>query len=164
MLTNYGKFLRDIQRKPVLQVWEEQKYFQLYELVSRGIYDWRGAQSIEVFQEKILLTLLEIRVLLDVPLTINDWYWRNNGFQYRGWRPPAYYSNTLSVSQHLLGNAFDFDAKGISADEVRAALVGFKQDGKLAHLTRMEKDVNWVHIDCALSTVVNEDGLFIFSP
>jgi hypothetical protein len=52
---------------------------------------------------------------------------------------------TVYLSQHVFGNAWDFDVDGMTAEQARQEIK------KKAHLfpgqIRLEKDKTWVHID-----------------
>ena len=159
------KDFKDSMRISPLSIWmEHNTFFSTKELVPKQVYTDRGEQALELARPEALLTLLEIRLLINAPMTINSWSWDNTGFQYRGYRPASYYGNKVSYSQHLLFNAFDFDVKGYNAHQVRDMLLQWKREGKLPYLTGIERTVNWVHIDCRLSNFLDEDGLFWFNP
>ncbi len=149
--------------KPIIKLWEDQTYFALYEIVSEEVYQSRGDNSIELFSENALRTIIELRDLFAYPITINNWKWGGK-WQYRGFRPASFYPGRVSYSQHLLGNAFDFDVKGHNAEECRTKIIEWKKEGFLKYLTGLEDDVNWVHVDCRISQRLDENGLFIFKP
>lgn len=81
----------------------------------------------------------KVREYFGKPINVHCWL-----------RPTAY--NALvggaKSSQHLVGNAVDFDIKGMSCDDVRARLLA---DGKLDEWNlRMEDNgagSSWVHLD-----------------
>ena len=52
----------------------------------------------------------------------------------------------IYVSPHFLGKAIDFDVMGRTSEEVRQWLVNNK--GAIPYPIRLEKNVNWVHMDC----------------
>lgn len=162
MKTTYGQFMDMIKKHSWQAIWEAQSYFKLEELVPKKEFEHRGKKLLEIIRPKALLTLLEIRILMNNPIQVNTWLWNSSGFEYRGWRPPSYYLDEQSYSQHIFFNAFDFDVKDKDADEVRQLLYQYKQEGKLQHLTGIEEDVSWIHIDCRESLRLNDDGLFLF--
>ena len=139
------------------------EWFSWKELVPPEVFQARGDKCCELFTIEILETADELRELLGVSMTVNDWAWGGN-FKYRGFRPTTYYKGAFSLSQHIRGNAIDFDARGYTADEVRELIKGWKREGKLAHLTGLEEGVNWVHVDCRPSGRLDDDGLFCFKP
>jgi len=185
MKTPYGIFLDSKLRKIALELWKDQKYFTIEEVVPEKIYQEKKENCIELFRPEAILTLIEIRLLADAPVTVNNWASVKGGFQFRGYRPPYYYldqlikkhkqkeidlntllnqiSNFNSYSQHTWFNAFDFNVKGYTAEEFRQLLLGWKREGKLSYLTGIETGVPWVHIDCRVSDRLDADGLFLFS-
>jgi len=136
--------------------------FRIEELVSKDIFAARGDKSWELFTPQIIETLDELRELFDSIMTINNWLWNGN-FQYRGFRPVSYYAGRSSLSQHIRGDALDFDVKGLSAKQARSKIISWKKSGKLKYLTGMELETNWVHIDCRQSERLNDYGLFLFN-
>ncbi len=148
--------------KSIIELWEEQSFFCLEEIVSKDVFTARGSKALELFNENALRTLLELRQLFGTSMTVNNWKWRGD-WQFRGFRPWSWYKKQ-SYSQHAFGNAFDFDVKGLTAEEARQKIIGWKKEGKLQYLTCMELDVNWVHIDCRISNRLDENGLFLFKP
>lgn len=154
----------NMNEESIYDFWNNQDYFSLEEIVPQAIYTYRGDKCLELFTREALETLIELRELFDAPMTVNTWKWNGN-FGYRGFRPVTYYAK-LSLSQHIRGNAFDFDVKGLTADEARDKIRQWKKEGKLKHITGMEIDINWVHVDCRLVNPnrLNEFGLFEFKP
>lgn len=147
--------------KTITELWNEQSYFKLEELVSKEVFLSRGSSSLELFDENAIRTLIELRQLFGVSITINNWSWRGQ-FSFRGYRPWSYFTKQ-SFSQHSMGRAFDFDVKGLSADEAREKIYKWKKEGKLQYLTGVETGVSWVHIDCRICDRLDDDGLFKFS-
>lgn len=131
--------------------YETIKYFKLYELVSEQVYRKYGETAWQFFDPRLLKTIVWIRKKLNKIITINTWYW-NGEFNERGLRANldsivknATDSNRLYLSPHIQGAAIDFDVKGMKAEEVRQWLIENKSD--LPYSIRLEKDVNWVHLD-----------------
>lgn len=139
------------------------KNFSIKELVPKDIYDLRGEKSWELFRPEALITLDELRILFDAPVTINNWPWGGK-FHYRGFRPITYYNGKFSLSQHILANAFDFDVKGLTADQARTKIIDWKKRGALRYLTGIELNISWIHIDFRMCERLNADGLFLFNP
>ena len=137
--------------------------FRIEELVPKTIFEYRKDKCWELFAPEILQTIDEIRELFQSPIIINNWMW-GGVFQYRGFRPISYYDGKDSLSQHIRGNALDFDVKGLSAEDARKKIIGWKKDGKLNRLTALELGTSWVHIDCRQSERLNNYGLFLFNP
>jgi hypothetical protein len=137
--------------------------FRLEEFVSKDIFKRRGEKAWELFTPDIIETINDLRVLFNTPITINNWFW-DGRLQYRGLRPTSYYAGKESLSQHIRGNALDFDVKDYTAEEARQEITAWKRQGLLKKLTGLELDTNWVHIDCRQSERLNQDGLFLFKP
>jgi len=185
MKTAYGMFIDSKLRKTALDLWHDQKYFTIKEIVPEKIYQERKENCIELFRPEAILTLIEVRILAESPITVNTWAITKGGFQFRGYRPPYYYlgkllksykekeldlnglfnqvSNFHEYSQHTFFNAFDYNVNGYTADEFRKMLINWKREGKLPHLTGIEQGVPWVHMDCRLSNRLDADGLFLFN-
>lgn len=162
MKTTYAQFLEDCRTKTALEIWTKQPYFCIEEIVPKDVFLARGQKSIELFQPRAILSLIEVRILANAGITINNWKW-NGLFQYRGWRPINYYTEkAISYSQHVLFNAFDYDVKGVTAEDFRKYLITWKKEGKLQYLTGIEAGVSWVHNDYRLTNRLDENGLFIF--
>lgn len=131
---------------------EVQRYFTLHELVDRPTYEKYGAFAWHFFDTRMLESLFVIRdKIIKKPMTINNWH-MGGKFSQRGLRTnlsPEVLAKTkenkLSMSAHSTGKGWDFDVKGMTAEEVRQEII--KQGGKLPHPIRLEKDVTWVHAD-----------------
>ena len=127
------------------------KHFKLYELVSPQVYKKYGETAWQFFDPRLLITIDWIREKLDKAITINDWQWGGN-FDERGLRcnmDPMMVEKTESgkiyCSPHPFGQGVDFDVEGMTAHEVRDWLEDNKED--LPYAIRLEKGVNWVHMD-----------------
>ncbi|MDY0218973.1 MAG: D-Ala-D-Ala carboxypeptidase family metallohydrolase [Candidatus Cloacimonas acidaminovorans] len=113
-------------------------YYKWYELVPNKKYQnyW-----LILMDERILITLDEIRKYYGRPVTVNNWYWGGK-FNSRGWREP-FDPDGAELSQHKFGRAVDFTIAGISAETIRNDI----RRGLFPLITCIEKDVSWVHID-----------------
>jgi hypothetical protein len=132
------------------------KYFDIYELVSRRVYNTYGDRAWRFFDPRLLETLLFIRKGLDKPITINN-YIDGGNFEQRGLRDnltPIVSNKTLNkklyLSAHTRGMAIDFDVKGMEAEEVRNWLLSMSD--RLPYKIRLEHRydgdiINWVHLD-----------------
>jgi len=139
------------------------EYFKIYELVSEKVYNKYGERAWQFFDPNLLMTLDDLRRHFKSPIIVNTWK-NGGGFSQRGLRAnldPIVASKTkrgkLYVSEHILGRAIDFDVKGLTAEEVRQEII--KNSDKFTYIRRMEKDVNWVHIDLKPSDF---DGIYLF--
>lgn len=128
------------------------RHFKIYELVDKKTFDRFGLQAWMLLNPLALQALDGIREFFtalrgkDTPVTVNN-YHSGGPFQYRGLRP---HSCTVGAeySQHRLGNAFDCDIAGISADEARKIIVKHRNDPRFLFINCLEADVNWLHFDC----------------
>jgi len=153
------------QCKTALDLWHEQDFFILEELMPEDVFNTRGSSCIELLTPEIIITVIELRILFDSPMTVNNWKW-GGLLQHRGFRPISYYisqGKSLSYSQHIRANAIDSDVRGATAEECRQDIRRWKREGKLKHLTGIEKGVTWLHTDCRICSRLDEDGLFTFS-
>lgn len=140
------------------------KYFKIQELVSRKVYKKYGDKCWEFFNPILLRTIDDLRKHFDTSITINNWLWGGN-FEQRGLRcnldqivKDKTNAGTIYISEHILGRAVDFDVKGWSSEQVRQEII--KNKDNFPAIKRMEKDVNWVHIDLK---PVNCNGIYLFS-
>ncbi len=143
-----------------------EEYFTIEEFVSEDVYKKYGRKAWRFFDKQLLENILFIRQTLGSPITINNWH-SGGKWQQRGLR-----ENTSSIvskktrvkrlylSAHTLGKAIDFDVKGMTAQEVRMWLVD--NGNKLPHKIRVEKKVNWVHLDTACDWDMEEE-VYLFN-
>lgn len=125
------------------------KYFKPYEIVSKTVYTIYRDESIKFMDNRLLETLDVIREILGVPLVINDWYWGGKN-QQRGLRENTCQivkskGNTLYLSSHCAGRAFDAVSAKMSAENMRKKIVDNAY--KLPYPIRMESNVTWLHVD-----------------
>lgn len=124
-------------------------HFKVQEFVSPAIYKQRGSKSLELMDSRILETMDALRKNLNKPITINNWIWNGDRTQ-SGYRDVDFYGSAStyanSLSQHKYGRAVDFLVKGMTAGEVRKHIL--TNIDKYPHITFLEIDINWVHIDC----------------
>lgn len=124
------------------------KHFKAQELVPKHIFELRGEKSLELIDERVIITLDTLRELLGKPITVNNWLWGGNR-NWSGLRTAGFYSSIeafeKSLSQHKYGRAVDFLVKGMSADEVREFI--YKNKEKFPYITFIETEISWVHID-----------------
>lgn len=125
------------------------KYFKPYEIVSKTVYTIYKDESIKFMDNRLLETLDVIREILGVPLVINDWYWGGKN-QQRGLRENTCQivkskGNTLYLSSHCFGRAFDAVSAKMSAENMRKKIVDNAY--KLPYPIRMESNVTWLHVD-----------------
>lgn len=100
-----------------------------------------------MFLNPLALQALDgIRDFFDAPVIVNN-YHAGGRFQFRGLRP-RFCSVGAEYSQHRLGNAFDCDVAGVSAEQVRKVILAHRDDPRFLFINCIEADVNWLHFDC----------------
>ena len=126
-------------------------YFRTEELVCPHVYKRFGERSLDFIDEKMKETLLVIREKLNRPMYINNWAWGGDKSQ-RGLRCNccALVKEKTALEKpyltaHGFGKGFDFHVKDMTAQEVRDWLK--KNQVLLPYPIRIERDVNWVHVD-----------------
>lgn len=123
-------------------------YFKISELVCDHVYRTFGDKAWQFLSTNLLHTILILRTeIFKTPMMING-----GAFGQRGLRcnlcqlvKDKTISNRIYVSAHMLGEAIDFDVKGYTAEQARKKI--HDNIHLLPHNIRLEKDVNWVHID-----------------
>lgn len=116
------------------------KYFKAEELLPKGVTDT------SLLDPKLLQLIDEIRELLGVPCTIND-YASGGTRQWCGLRTAAC-TIGAKKSKHREGLAADLHPIGMTAEEARAIIKKAISEGKLKNLGGVENSVSWVHVDC----------------
>lgn len=141
-------------------------YFSVEEMVCPHVFSkFQGNERMiwNFFDPRLLITLDKIREMLGSPITVNNW--KDGGsFTQRGLRcnicplvKEKTAKNSVYVSSHILGQAADFDVKGMSAAEVRSWL--YEHKNLLPYPISVEKDVNWVHLDMRC---LGKDNFYLF--
>jgi hypothetical protein len=135
-------------------------YFSIDEMVCPHVVEkyknWEPCNNFghfawNFFDMRLLVTLEIIHKLLDKSILVNNYKYGGNNSQ-RGFRcvkcqlmQDVYMSGELFTDPHALGKAVDFNVMGMSAEQVRQFIIGNKDH--LPYPIRMERGVNWVHID-----------------
>lgn len=125
------------------------RYFDIKELVCPDVYSKYSQRAWMFIDPKLIETLNIIREkILPTPITINTWS-SGGTFTQRGLRcnrcQLVSTKTTPYLSAHIQGKAVDFDAKGLTAEEARNKIAAAQN--LLPHPIRIERGVNWVHID-----------------
>lgn len=136
------------------------KYFSVEEIVSDELFSQHGHKGsnfiLSHFDPRLLEVMVWVRTTLDLPITINNWKW-GGSFSQRGLRDNLQElverqtgRGRVYLSGHVLGMAFDFDVKGMTAYGVRDWLLKHSED--CPHYIRLEnklngKQISWVHLD-----------------
>lgn len=140
------------------------KYFVIKELVSKQVYEKYGEGAWKFIDEKLIITLDQIREFFGKPIVVNIY---GSGLEQRGLRANCDYlvkdktdSGILYISQHVLGKAVDFNVIGLSVQTTYKAIID-NQD-KFPYLKRLENiklTPTWIHADVANT---GKEGLEIF--
>lgn len=136
--------------------------FDLQELVCPDVYQKYGEFAWNFFDPRLLLTIDRIRTKINKRILVNNWA-DGGKYDQRGLRcllcpiVKAKY-NSLYESAHLLGMGVDFDVEGLLAEEVRLWIVANKNIWP--YPIRLERDVNWVHLD--LFDMDNGQKVYLF--
>lgn len=134
-----------MERKQIIQ--ELKQYFSIKELVCPHVYSKFGETAWMFLSTPLLHTLLVIRRdILQKPMTINN----SSNYTQRGLRcnmcQIVKSKNSAYLSAHVLGEGCDFTSPNVSAEDIRKLIA--ENEDKLPYKIRLEKDVNWVHVDC----------------
>lgn len=138
------------------------KYFKIEELVCRHVYEKFGDKAWMFIDSRLVETLNLLREkILGVPMIINTWK-DGGGYSQRGLRcnrcQLVREKTAPYLSAHVLGKGVDFNATGMTSDEVRSAII--KAQVLLPYPVRLERDVSWVHLDVYDSGNGNKVTLF----
>jgi len=133
-------------RKEIITKLKEK--FTISELVCDHTFKNWGEKSWQFLSTELLETLMVLRFYsLNVGMTVNK-----TGALQRGLRcnicPLAKeqtIKNQIYLSAHCTGNGIDVDFTGLTAAQARAKIK--ENADKLPYPIRLEKDVNWVHLD-----------------
>lgn len=124
-------------------------HFDIKELVDRDTYNRYGENAWMFLNPAALQMLDGLRDFFGCAVIVNNWH-TGGPFQYRGFRS-RFCNIGGDYSQHRFGNAFDCDIQGWDAEAVRQKILMNKDNPLLKNITRLESDVNWLHVDCANS-------------
>lgn len=140
------------------------KYFKIQELVSKQVYEKYGESAWRFIDEKLIITLDQIREFFGKPIMVNSY---GRGLEQRGLRTNMddivvnkTKKGVIYVSQHGLGKGADLNVIGLSPQTTFKMIV--KNQDKFPHLKRIENiklTPTWVHIDVANT---GKDKLVIF--
>lgn len=136
--------------------------FDLQELVCPDVFKQYGEFAWNFFDPRLLITIDRIRTKLNKRIFVNNWA-DGGDLTQRGLRcllcplVKARY-NTLYESAHILGKGFDLTVEGLIAEEVRLWIVANKN--LWPYPIRLERDVNWVHLD--LFDMDNGQKVYLF--
>lgn len=162
---------------------KKSKYFKVYELVSKEVYERYSESTIMNRINSDLLRLIDwIREESGVPIIINNW--KNGGsFSQRGLRSnvdqivkDATKKNTPTLSPHVLFMAVDMNPTSSSGkttewlwDFIKSnaykAPCDFRMENKTSTVNS-KGEVSWVHVDVAIEdkNPVGKKKVTIFNP
>jgi len=124
------------------------KYFSLYELVPKKIYESVSIKEHDklwfIFDERALITLDRLRERYG-RATVNNWK-QDGDLQLRGYRPPTASVGT-KYSQHRYGRGFDSNFANASPDEIRSDIENHFTDETFEFITCIEMNITWLHFD-----------------
>ena len=120
-------------------------WFKLQELVDKETFEEYGPKAWMFFNSKALVALDNLRDFFKASITVNNWH-IGGRFQFRGYRPQDCKVGAR-LSQHRLGNAFDCDIKGYTAEEARQKILQNQNNPLLEKIMRLEGKVGWLHFD-----------------
>lgn len=140
------------------------KYFKIQELVCPHVYNKYGEKSWMFLSTDSLHLLLVLRVrILNVPLICNSY---SKNLTQRGFRCNLCELNkdktikgVLSISAHSTGKGWDLTSPNMTAEEMRQKIQ--EKTHLLPYNVRIEKDVNWLHID-VYNTMDNNNKITYF--
>ena len=128
------------------------RYFALPELVGREVASKYGEFAWAFFDPRLLEVILWLHEGLGIPLVCNT-----KDLQQRGLRTnmsPLVQEKTkagkMYLSAHCLGKGVDLSSSKMSARDMRKWIR--QHIDECPHPIRMEKDVNWLHIDVMNTT------------
>lgn len=139
-------------------------YFKIQEFVSKAVYQKYGDKCWEFLNPKIITFINELRKDLNKPITINNWLWGGN-LEQRGLRankdPMVIMKKDYYLSQHCLGNAIDFNVKGMTTKDVYEYIIAnySKYKNYITRIESIESAKTWCHVDCSNT---GNDHLTIF--
>lgn len=129
-----------------------------------AIYNKRGVAGLELMDERILVTLDDLRGHIDVPLLVNGGGDKRDVYTQSGLRDIGHYKTYEvmegSFSQHKYGRGIDCRSSKMSAHDIRKHIIENKH--LYPHISFMEvspiggNNMGWVHFDCR-TRITEED-------
>ena len=127
------------------------QYFDIKEVVCKHVFNKFGEGAWQFFDPRLLETMVVIREKLGKPIYVNNWDMGGNLTQ-RGLRCNCCILvkektdlEKVYMSAHMQGTGWDFDVKGMTAQEVREWIK--RNQILLPYAVRLEDAVSWVHLD-----------------
>ena len=122
--------------------------FRTEEFVDRATFELLGIEAIKLLDERLKLTIEQIRKFYNFPMVINNWVFGGN-FQNRCYRTQKSIVGSRSGS-HYRGMGVDFDcydAKKVMIPAIEMRKKIFADIDKFPYIRMIETGVNWVHVD-----------------
>lgn len=143
---------------------EVNKYFKLSELVCPHCIKSFGNNAWQFLSTELLSTIYILRTkVVNKPMIVNT---ASGSLTQRGLRCNICQlcrnktsKNRIYMSAHNLGKAIDFTVNGVPAEQIRDMIRS--NINEFEYPIRIEKDVNWVHVDTY--TTDNKTKLVEFS-
>jgi hypothetical protein len=123
------------------------QHFELQELVDPETFHRFGERAWMFLRPEAMMALDGVREFFGREVVVNNWA-AGGPYRFRGFRPITCKQGS-DYSQHRLGNAFDCDIVGVAESEIRRVILLNQEHPAFLPITRIEKDVSWLHIDCA---------------
>ena len=120
-------------------------FFKLHELVDKPTWEKLGENSIWMLNQKAVDGLIALRIALDKPITVNNYFWGGN-LSNRGYRS-IYSTVGGKFSQHRVGNAFDINVKGMTPDQVYDYILDNYKAFGITTIEHKSFTHTWTHID-----------------
>lgn len=135
------------------------EHFRLQELVDPAAYKTLGERAWQLLDPRLLVTMDAIRGRFGAVIC-NTWADGGN-LRSRGFRSPG--SRTgASYSQHRFGRAMDMHFADVTVEEVRRDILQHPERVAYMHITAVELDTSWLHIDLRMHD--RGAGLYAFRP
>lgn len=129
---------------------EIKDFFDLQEIVCKDVYEKYGQAAWLFFDSRLLATMLALRQRLNKAIFVNNWKEGGTDTQ-KGFRciqcelvQKAITDKVLYVSEHMTGQAWDFQVEGLHAAEVRGYIIQNKT--LWPYPIRLENNVSWIHL------------------
>ena len=119
------------------------EYFNIKELVPRRVYEARGERAWELLDDRLLITLDELRRAFG-SITVNNWH-KGGTREWSGLRTIDSPYGT-EFSQHRFGRAADGLFNHANVEDVRNTIL--ESPDLFPLINSVELDTSWLHIDC----------------
>jgi len=151
------------------------KNFLVQEFVPQKIYEKYRDSSLWFIDPKIVSLAQMMRDYFGKSMTINNWH-NGGSFNYRGFRNDSFYyewDSSISaykskrkgkLSQHRMGRAIDCNISGMTADEMREAIMSNEQQWLEMGITTIEDGAyspTWLHFDIRYT---GKNNIFVVKP